>query len=168
MYRWITAIALILICGRVIADEQFRTVIGPANVDLSDGAEALRSGDAEAGVKLTERGMGVARNARERYAALSNLCAGYVMLRDYKTAMHYCDLAIEHNKRNWRAYNNRALAFLKSGNSAAAEQDLESGLALNPNSSSLRKVKELIAQENQPERYIRRVTIDDRPLSDLQ
>ena len=32
-----------------------KTVVGPANVDLADGAEALRIGNAEDGVRLTRR-----------------------------------------------------------------------------------------------------------------
>ena len=57
-----------------------KTVIGPANVDLADGAAALRAGDAEDGVRLTQRGLRSANSQRDRIAGYSNLCAGLVML----------------------------------------------------------------------------------------
>ena len=39
------------------SDAVAKTVVGPANADLADGAAALRVGDVEEGVRLTERGM---------------------------------------------------------------------------------------------------------------
>ena len=52
-----------------------RTVIGPDNADLADGAAALRVGNAEDGVRLTERGLKSASSRRDRVAGYSNLCA---------------------------------------------------------------------------------------------
>ncbi|MDH3587072.1 MAG: hypothetical protein OEQ30_08280, partial [Gammaproteobacteria bacterium] len=57
-----------------------KTVVGPGNVDLADGAAALRVGDAEEGVRLTQRGLSTANSQRDRVAGYSNLCAGLVML----------------------------------------------------------------------------------------
>ena len=57
-----------------------KTVVGPANADLADGAAALRAGDAEEGVRLTRRGLASAAGPRERVAGYSNLCAGLAML----------------------------------------------------------------------------------------
>ena len=103
-------------------DNEMKTVIGPRNPELKDGAEALLSGRAERGVELTQRGLERARGAYERQAALSNLCAGYVMLRDYETAIDYCNQALAENNQNWRALSNRALAHTELGQYDAAAQ----------------------------------------------
>src|SRR5690606_25654276 len=71
------------------------TVIGPRNPDLQDGAKQLLAGRAKEGVDLTLRGLKVAQGAREEEAALSNLCAGYIMLENYQEALKYCELLIE-------------------------------------------------------------------------
>ena len=68
--RFLTFITLLCTCIWATAGgqehEHSRTVIGPANIDLADGAEALLAGDAEKGVSLTERGLQAAANDRER------------------------------------------------------------------------------------------------------
>jgi hypothetical protein len=71
-----------------------KTVIGPTNPPLQDGAQALLAGDAEEGVRLTLQGLKLAGNAREEEAALSNLCAGYIMLEKFDDAMKYCELLL--------------------------------------------------------------------------
>ena len=42
------------------SDAIAKTVVGPANADLADGAAALRAGDAEEGIRLTKRGLATA------------------------------------------------------------------------------------------------------------
>ena len=86
-----------------------RTVIGPSNIDLADGAAALRTGDAEEGVRLTRRGLRSASSPRDRLAGYSNLCAGLIMLNRHEEAIESCDAAIAIDDRHWRSYSNRAL-----------------------------------------------------------
>ena len=73
--RTLTLIVLLSTCIGATAgaqdDQHSRTVIGPSNIDLADGAEALLAGDAEQGVRLTERGLKAAANNRERVAGYS-------------------------------------------------------------------------------------------------
>jgi len=139
---------------------QAKTVIGPTNPDLAAGAEALRLGKAEQGVRLTRLGLAAAQGRRERQAALSNLCAGYVLLQQYDTALTYCDMALKENERNWRAYNNRALAYVKLKRFAEAEADIARGQELQPNAWSLKVVKGMLLDETQP--VAPNIVIDDR------
>ena len=54
--------------------DSHKSVIGPRNHFLADGAEALVNGYAVKGVELTEKGLKIAQGPFERKAALSNLC----------------------------------------------------------------------------------------------
>ena len=139
---------------------QAKTVIGPTNPDLADGAQALRLGKAEEGVRLTRLGLAVAHGRRERQVALANLCAGYVLLEQFETALTYCDTALEENERNWRAYNNRALAYMKLKRFEEAEADIVRGQELAPNAWSLKVVKGMLLDETQP--VAPNIIIDDR------
>lgn len=139
---------------------QAKTVIGPTNPNLADGAQALRLGKAEQGVRLTHLGLAAAQGRRERQAALSNLCAGYVLLQQYDTALTYCDIALKENERNWRAYNNRALAYVMLKRFEEAEADIVRGQNLQPNAWSLKVVKGMLLDETQP--VAPNIVIDDR------
>ncbi|MDJ0929345.1 MAG: tetratricopeptide repeat protein, partial [Gammaproteobacteria bacterium] len=55
-----------------------------------------------------------------------------------------CDEALRLRPRFWNAYNNRALAWLALGHLVNARADLEAGLALNPNSRNLEKVRVML------------------------
>lgn len=128
------------------ADSYSRTMMGmdPA---LNEGAMALRLGDFEVGVRLTLGGLDSLLTQRDRAGALSNLCAGYVGAEEFAKALESCDQALEIYARNWRIYNNRALALLGLGRVAAAREDVEKGLALNPDSASLAKVSNMIEKQ---------------------
>lgn len=136
------------------------TVIGPRNPDLKEGAEALLAGNAERGVELTLRGLQVATGAREEEAALSNLCAGYIMLRKYDEALKYCDLLLARNDRNWRGYNNRAVVYINTGQYDKAHADLSKGEELNPNARTLRIARAMYLDAVEP--VSPEVEIDDR------
>ena len=162
----LAAVVLLLIPAAVPAQQvgndegQARTVIGPTNVDLADGAEALRAGDAAEGVRLTERGLRSTSNERDRVAGYSNLCAGLVMLDRFEEAVESCNSAIELNDRHWRSYNNRALAYLKLKRYSEAERDIRRGEELNPDARSLKVVKSMYLDAVDP--VTPNVIIDDR------
>ncbi len=126
---------------------QSRHVIG-MNQYLSDGARALEIGDYEEGIRLTLEGLKFVTSPRNRVSALNNLCAGYTANRQFDEAMRNCDMAIELDDRNWRIYNNRALAHLGKGRIDAAKRDLAKGLSLNPESQKLTRVAELIQAQD--------------------
>ena len=141
-------------------DSQPRTVIGPSNIDLADGATALRTGNAEDGVRLTQSGLRSAANDRERVAGYSNLCAGLVMLERLDEALDACNQALIINDRHWRSYSNRALVYLKQKRYADAERDITDGEAINPNARTLKIVKAMLLDETDP--VAPSITIDDR------
>ena len=141
-------------------DETSRTVIGPRNPDLAAGAQELLAGNAEEGVRLTERGLGFARDRNERLTAYSNLCAGYIMLEQLQRALDNCNLAIELNEEHWRSFNNRAIVYIRLGRYEEAERDIARGQELNPESRKLKIVKSMLLDETDP--VAPSVIIDDR------
>ena len=136
------------------------TVIGPRNPDLQDGAKQLLAGRAKEGVELTLRGLKVAQGAREEEAALSNLCAGYIMLENYAEALKYCELLIERNDQSWRAYNNRAVIYINTAEYEKAHRDLVKGEELNPGARTLRIARAMYLDAVDP--VAPEVEIDDR------
>ena len=162
--RWLPWIALLGLAVTVPVtaqeDDAARTVIGPSNLDLADGATALRMGDAEDGVRLTRRGLQAAANDRERVAGYSNLCAGLIMLEQLDAALDACNRALEIDQRHWRSYSNRALAFVKLHRYAEAERDIANGEAINPNARTLKVVKAMLLDATDP--VAPSITIDDR------
>lgn len=136
------------------------TVLGPRNPDLKEGAEQLLLGRAERGVELTLRGLEVAQGAREEEAALSNLCAGYIMLKNYVEALKYCDLLLTRNDRSWRGYNNRAVVYINTEQYEKAHADLLKGEELNPGARTLRIARAMYLDAVEP--VAPEVEIDDR------
>ena len=138
---WIAVAGVALLSGPAgYADEAANTVIG-VNPRLSEGAYALEFGNYHEGIRLTLEGLRTSVRPSDRVGALSNLCAGYVGIQDFESALRYCNRALRIDEENWHAYNNRSLAYLGLGNTAAAERDLEKGLAINPNARTLKEVE---------------------------
>ena len=134
--------------------------MGPSNPQLADGATALKAGNIEDGVRLTLLGLEKAQGQRERSAALSNLCAGYLLLEQLDDSLDYCDQAVAENIRSWRAYNNRALVYMELGRYEEAEADVIRGQELAPNAKTLKVVKGMLLDETQP--VSPNIIIDDR------
>jgi tetratricopeptide (TPR) repeat protein len=141
-------------------DPNAKTVIGPSNIFLYDGARALMAGDAEEGVRLTLQGLAVASGLREKKIAHSNLCAGFVLLGQAATALGHCDWVLEHDPYHWRTYNNRAIAYLRLERYEESEADIEKGQELRPNSEKLKEVKGMYLDQVDP--VAEKITIDDR------
>lgn len=114
-----------------------RSVFG-SNSYLADGATALMLGNYKRGVELTRLALGDVLSKEERVASLSNLCAGYVGLKEYEVALVYCNRSLEMEPLNWRALQNRAGAHAGLGNFTQALKDVELGLTLNPDSDALK------------------------------
>ena len=64
-----------------------KTVVGPNNSLLAEGAAALEAGRIEAGIQLTLEGLKVATTPQENAAGHSNACAGYVLLKRWAEAL---------------------------------------------------------------------------------
>lgn len=142
------------------SDAAPKTVIGVRNQPLKDGADLLLAGDAEGGVRSTLQGLELAVGDREHEAALSNLCAGYILLNQYQAALGYCDLLLARNSDNWRAYNNRAVVYIKLRQYAKAEEDLARGEALRPGAHTLKVARAMYMDAVHP--VAPEVEVDDR------
>ena len=162
MIRALLLAAIALLATSVNADEEpdSRTVLGPRNVYLYDGANALMAGDAEEGVSLTLRGLQMAQGGRERKIAHANLCAGFMMLEQPMTALEHCNWVLERDPYHWRTYNNRALVYLYLGRFEDSEADVKRGQELNPRSENLKEVKGMLLDEVAP--VEEKIVIDDR------
>lgn len=156
---FVTAI-LLLAYSQLAAQEASKTVIGPRNVYLADGADALVAGDGDEGVRLTVRGLELAQGSRERKIGHANLCAGYVMIGEPGRALAHCNWVIEHDPYHWRTYNNRALAYLQLERYEESQADIARGQELSPSSRNLKEAKGMLLDETDP--VVPSVEIDER------
>lgn len=142
------------------ADTPAKTVLGPSNADLAEGAAALRAGDAEAGVRLTRRGLKSGIGGRDRVAGYSNLCAGLIMLERLDEALEACNQALGLDDRHWRSYSNRALAYIKLQRYGEAQLDISTVAELNPHARTLKTLRAMYRDAVDP--VSPSVIIDDR------
>ena len=137
-----------------------KTVIGPRNPWLASGARAIQDGNPQRGVELTEIGLANAQGGYERKAALSNLCAGYLMLNRYDEALGYCNQAIEADPEHWRALSNRALIHIFRREFDLAAEDIGRAQSIAPRARIPRQVRAMLRDAVDP--VMPTVTIDDR------
>ncbi len=123
---------------------------------LTEGAAAISAGDYRRGVDLTLQGLADVPGPRDRAAALSNLCAGLVGLREYAEALSRCDQSLALNDSNWRTWNNRAAALLGLGLIRRAITDVERGLAINPDAETLQLTLRIARSRLEDRRRLRR------------
>ena len=163
MSKTLILIAMTVVAAvQAYADEsvESKTVIGPRNVYLYDGANALLANDAVEGVPLTLKGLQIAHGQLEQKIAHSNLCAGFVMLNQPETALEHCNWVLERDPTHWRSYNNRALVYLRLERFDESQADIEKGQELNPRSEKLKEVKGIYLDTVEP--VDEKITIDDR------
>lgn len=137
-----------------------KTVIGVRNVPLKEGAEALLASDWEEGIRLTHIGLKQAFGSREEEAGLSNLCAGYLQIGKYDTALMYCEMLLTRNPDHWRGYNNRALIYIKTKQWEKARVDLERGEELNGGAYTMKVARAMYMDAVHP--VAPEIEIDDR------
>jgi tetratricopeptide (TPR) repeat protein len=121
-----------------------RTVLGVANEYLSAGAEAIRSGQYDEGIRLTKLGLERPATPRDRAAGLSNLCAAHAAIKQPDVAIPYCTESLTIDEANWRAYSNRAYAHYLRRDFASADADLDIALAINPNAKQMPQIRGLM------------------------
>ena len=150
------SIVLLLASGTAAAGgggsslEAHKSVIGPRNPYLSDGADALVNGYIKKGIDLTEKGLEYAQGEYEHKAALSNLCAGYLMVNQPQKALQACNAVLEMDPKFWRAYNNRALVYLELARFEDSEADIQRGQELRPKSRNLKLTKAKLLDATDP------------------
>ena len=137
-----------------------KSVIGPRNPALAEGADALLDGDYERGVELTRQGLAVAQGRYEKKSGLSNLCVGYYMLGKLQSALDACNEVVELDPKFWRAYNNRALVLMKLGRYEESAADVERGMELRPNARKLQLTRARLLDATNPVEPT--IEIDDR------
>ena len=111
-------------------------------------------------MELTKKGLEVAKGSFEHKAALSNLCAGYLMLEKPQQALQACNQVLEEDPTFWRAYNNRALVYLELGRFDESEADILRGQELRPKSKNLKLTKAKLLDATDP--VVPSVEIDER------
>lgn len=152
--------AVLLVMSQAVASDESKTVLGPSNIFLYDGANALIAGDGEKGVRLTLQGLEVAQGESERKAGHSNLCAGFLLINEPERALVHCNWVLDRDSSHWRTYNNRALVYLRLERFDESEEDIRKGEALKPNSRNLKIVKGMYLDETQP--VMPMIEADDR------
>lgn len=153
-------ITLMLASSPATSSEESKTVIGPDNIYLADGANALLAGDGEKGVRLTLLGLQTATGTLQKKNAHSNLCAGYLLLNQLETALEHCNWVLDLDPEHWRTYNNRALVYMRLERFEEAEEDIRKGQAIRPKSEKLKTVKGMYLDETQP--VTPNIEIDER------
>lgn len=156
----ILPVTLLLAATPAISDEHSKTVLGPDNVYLYDGSNALAAGNGEDGVRLTLLGLQTAKGFREEKIGHSNLCAGFLLIDEPTTALEHCNWVIERDAMHWRTYNNRALVYLRLERFDEAEEDIRKGQAIRPGSEKLKIVKGMYLDETRP--VTEKIEVDER------
>lgn len=121
-----------------------RTVLGGGNEYLSAGADAIRAGQYEDGIRWTSLGLERSASAADRAAGLSNLCAAHAAKGEPDLAIEYCTRSIAINENNWRAYSNRAYAHLLKNMLAEATADLEVAAERSPDARQVAQIRGMI------------------------
>ena len=147
------AVVCLLLATATASGQEFKTIIGPPNVDLHEGAQLLMA-------ERTLRGLEHAATPRERVAGLSNACAGYVMLDQPEEALNWCNRALELQDRHWRARTNRALAYLKLGRFEECDADISLAEELAPGARTVKRVRAMLLDATDP--VTPQIVVDDR------
>jgi tetratricopeptide (TPR) repeat protein len=136
---------------------QHGVVIG-ASQYLSAGADAIRDGRYDEGIRLTKIGLQRdARSLRDRAAGLANLCAAYVAKEEPDEALPHCTQSIELHGGNWRSYSNRSHAYLQKEMYAEAAADNAAAAAMSPNAAHVRMIRAMLNEH----RLTPRITMEE-------
>jgi tetratricopeptide (TPR) repeat protein len=137
------------------AQADSRTILGSGNEFLSAGSFAIRVGQYDEGIRLTELGLRRYQpSTADRAAAYSNLCAAHAAKGDPDTAIPYCDQSLSLSSNNWRAYSNRSYAYFLKGMYSEATFDLDSAAAINPDARQVLQLRGMINERGLQPRVI--------------
>ncbi len=164
--KQLVLLAGLLLATTVSAQEDSRVVIGPTNPDLHEGAEAIKTGNAQRGVELTMSGLAMATSSRERVIGYNNLCAAYSVLARYDEAVQACNDALRINAYHWRSYSNRAVALIKLERYDEAMQDIRRAMELSPGAERPKEVLAMYRDATDP--VTPSITVDDRSESERE
>ena len=125
-----------------------RTVFSDGNENLSAGADAIRAGQYDDGIRLTTMGLERGANLNDKAAALSNLCAAYAVKGQLDLAIKTCTDSLALRDGNWRAYSNRSYAYYLKGMYAQANTDLEAAAAISPEARQVAQIRGMINERS--------------------
>ena len=115
--------------------------------EILEGARLIDSGE-------TQKGMAMTRNALELnldlYAVAvvhTNLCAGYLQLKQYRQAIAHCDKALAIRPGQWQALNNRGGAYYGLAEYDQAAGDYTQALTYRPDNADLETNLEMVRRE---------------------
>lgn len=121
------------------------TVIGVTHPLLVTGTNKIRHGDYDEGIRLLRQGLEQESPiARDRAAALSNLCAAYAAKKMPDAAIEQCTDSLAISSKNWRAYSNRAYAYWLKGLYVEARRDVEAAIALSPEARQVLQIRGML------------------------
>lgn len=139
-------VALFAVTGG--AQPESRSVLGERNPLLAAGADAIRAGRYDDGIRLTLQGLeSETVSPRLRSAALANLCAAHAANGAPDTALGFCAESLAIDERNWRAYSNRAFAYWLKEMYAEASADIEAASAIAPDAPQVRQIRGMINEK---------------------
>ena len=150
-------VAFLAVAGSAQPDS--RSVLGERTPLLAAGADAIRAGRYEDGIRLTLQGLeSETMSPRLRAAALANICAAHAANGAPDTALAFCAESLAIDERNWRAYSNRAFAYWLKEMYVEAAADIDAAAALAPDARQVREIRGLINEKT----LLPRVTMENR------
>lgn len=145
MYRaYVGGLALFLMAGQSWTQDRDALVVG-GNQYLAAGADAIRAGRFDDGIRLTR--IGLERdlpNTFDRAAGLANLCAAHVAKEEPDEAIPYCTESLSLNGSNWRAYSNRSHAYMLKKMYSEAALDNNAAAALSPDADHVLMIRGML------------------------
>ncbi|HEX6994621.1 MAG TPA: tetratricopeptide repeat protein [Gammaproteobacteria bacterium] len=159
MGRFLVVASLAAFLPAASAQPDSRSVFGERTPLLAAGADAIRAGRYDDGIRLTIEGLETEPvTTRLKAAALANLCAAHAAKGEPDVAIGFCDESVELDPRNWRAYSNRSFAYWQKGMYAEATADIDAAASLAPSAPQVRQMRGLINEKTlRP-----RVTMENR------
>lgn len=120
-----------------------RVTVG-ANEYLAAGADAIRAGDYDDGIRLTSEGLKHAQSLHNRAAGLANLCAAFASKHEADRAIDYCSRSLDIEPGNWKAYSIRSYAYFLKGMYVEATVDNDAAAAISPNAAHVKMVRGML------------------------
>ena len=147
--RWVVLICLVPLAldasAQQLQEDNTSILLGRSNMDLATGSILIQSGDYQAGIERTLRGLEDRDVSHlDRSAGLSNVCAAYAAQNLAETALRYCTESLIENESNWRAYSNRSYSYWLLGRYDEAYRDLEAASELNPRAKQIAQIRGMI------------------------
>ncbi len=104
------------------------------------GTREIESGDVEKGIRISKVYL-TRIPAPQRVAVLTNLCIGYILLKDFAQARNFCDQAAERKLERPVTFNNRGVLNALTGDDLAARRDfaIAAGVDCEPACDKTRK-----------------------------